>query len=228
MKINNHIRSIYQKKGLKITWSYLLITEETEKLVMGKPSNEDLNAGLVLQTFSKQNNSFQDDDEDEENSYLRKTFMQHYVLIKDFNKFMYNQTKHKERKHFCMYCLQCFSREDVLNEYKNNCISINGKQPQDPCKMSYGSCKLIGYQIWVYMTIHQFTFGNSSINRVVSKTADETTAVGMAGKSLPHCVGLIIFRALSDCNKGLFAAKTACRFAGEWIPISTNRRHNRA
>ena len=22
----------------------------------------------------------------------------HYVLIKDFNKFMYNQTKHKERK----------------------------------------------------------------------------------------------------------------------------------
>ena len=106
----------------------LLINEETEKLVMGKPSNEDLSAGLVLQTFSKQNNSFQDGDEDEENSYLRKTFMQHYVLIKDFNKFMYNQTKHKERKHFCMYCLQCFSQEDVLTEHKNNCISINGKQ----------------------------------------------------------------------------------------------------
>ena len=29
----------------------------------------------------------------------------HYVLIKDFNAFMYNQSKHKERKHFCMYCL---------------------------------------------------------------------------------------------------------------------------
>ena len=29
----------------------------------------------------------------------------HYVLIKDFDKFMYNQSKHKERKHFCMYCL---------------------------------------------------------------------------------------------------------------------------
>ena len=27
-----------------------------------------------------------------------------------------------------MYCLQCFSREDVLTEHKNNCISINGKQ----------------------------------------------------------------------------------------------------
>ena len=26
----------------------------------------------------------------------------HYVLIKDFNRLMRNQTKHKERKHFCM------------------------------------------------------------------------------------------------------------------------------
>ena len=52
----------------------------------------------------------------------------HYVLIKDFNKFMYNQTKHEHRKYFCMHCLQCFSREDVLTEHKNNCILINGKQ----------------------------------------------------------------------------------------------------
>jgi len=37
----------------------------------------------------------------------------HYVLIKDFNKFMYNQTKHKERKH--SVCIACnFS---VLKEY---------------------------------------------------------------------------------------------------------------
>ena len=94
----------------------LLITGETEELIMGKPTNEDWNAGLVLKTFQ------------EENSYLRKTFAKHYVLIKDFNKFMYNQTKHEHRKYFCMYCLQCFSREDVLAEHKNNCISINGKQ----------------------------------------------------------------------------------------------------
>ena len=52
----------------------------------------------------------------------------HYVLIKDFNKFMFRQNKHEHKKHFCMYCLQCFSREDVLTEHKNNCISINGKQ----------------------------------------------------------------------------------------------------
>ena len=52
----------------------------------------------------------------------------HYVLIKDFNKFMYNQTKHKERKHFCMHCLQCFSSERVLTNHKDNCIQVNGTQ----------------------------------------------------------------------------------------------------
>ena len=52
----------------------------------------------------------------------------HYVLIKDFNKFMFSQTKHEHKKYFCMNCLQCFSREDVLTEHKNNCLSINGKQ----------------------------------------------------------------------------------------------------
>ena len=52
----------------------------------------------------------------------------HYVLIKDFNKFKYNQTKHKEKKHFCMHCLQCFSSERVLTNHKEICIQINGTQ----------------------------------------------------------------------------------------------------
>ena len=34
---------------------------------------------------------------------ITKDEKRHYVLIKDFNMFMYNQSKHKERKHFCMY-----------------------------------------------------------------------------------------------------------------------------
>ena len=52
----------------------------------------------------------------------------HYVLIEDFNKFMFNKTKHKESKHFCMHCLQCFSSERVLNNHKDNCIQVNGTQ----------------------------------------------------------------------------------------------------
>ena len=52
----------------------------------------------------------------------------HYVLIKDFNAFMYNQTKHKNKKHFCMYCLQCFSSESILVKHTNNCLTISGAQ----------------------------------------------------------------------------------------------------
>ena len=53
---------------------------------------------------------------------------QHYVLIKDFNAFMYDQTKRKNKKHFCMYCLQCFSSERILANHVNNCLTSNGNQ----------------------------------------------------------------------------------------------------
>ena len=38
-----------------------------------------------------------------------------YVLIKDFNTFMYDHILHHEKKHFCRYCLQAFSTEEILN-----------------------------------------------------------------------------------------------------------------
>ena len=59
---------------------------------------------------------------------ITKVEKQHYVLIKDFNKMMYNKTKHKQRKHFCMFCLQCFSADKILEKHKSNCMVINGQQ----------------------------------------------------------------------------------------------------
>ena len=59
---------------------------------------------------------------------ITKDKKKYYVLIKDFNVFMYNQSKHKERKHFSMYCLQCFSSEAILANHVNNCLTINGAQ----------------------------------------------------------------------------------------------------
>ena len=52
----------------------------------------------------------------------------HYILINDFNSFMYNQSKHKERKHFCMHCLHFFSSERILSNHIKNCLMINGNQ----------------------------------------------------------------------------------------------------
>ena len=59
---------------------------------------------------------------------ITKDEKRHYVLIRDFNRFMYNQSKHKERKHFCMYCLQYFSPESISSKHVSNCLTINGKQ----------------------------------------------------------------------------------------------------
>ena len=52
----------------------------------------------------------------------------HYVLIKDFNSFMFKQTEHKSKKNFSMNCLQCFSSKEVLDAHRKDCIVINGKQ----------------------------------------------------------------------------------------------------
>lgn len=70
------------------------------------------------------------EDVDRKKSYMKKkkAFVDHYVLIKDFNKFMSNKIKREHRKHFCMYCLQCFTSEDILNKHKTACIATYGKQ----------------------------------------------------------------------------------------------------
>ena len=52
----------------------------------------------------------------------------HYVCIKDFDKFMFHKTKHKNKKWFCRSFLQCFSSKNVLIKFRENCLSVNGKQ----------------------------------------------------------------------------------------------------
>ena len=66
----------------------------------------------------------------------------HYVHITDFNRFMFSKTKNKNEKYFSRYCLQCFSSEKVLQEHKNVCLKINGKQI---VKLRNGSIKLKNY-----------------------------------------------------------------------------------
>ena len=52
----------------------------------------------------------------------------HYVYIEDFNRFMCNKTKNRNKKYFCKCCLQCFSSEKDLIVHGENCLIINGKQ----------------------------------------------------------------------------------------------------
>ena len=100
----------------------LLIPSEKEELVMGVPTDFDIRNNLVDRNYIHK------DVNGKTVSFLRKTYVNHYILIKDFNTFMFNQTKHKEKKNFCMYCLQQFSTLEVLNKHKTDCMVINGKQ----------------------------------------------------------------------------------------------------
>ena len=59
---------------------------------------------------------------------ISNNFVYHYVYIKDFNRLMFNKTKHRGKKYFYKDFLQCFSNEKILNEHKENCLMINGKQ----------------------------------------------------------------------------------------------------
>ena len=55
-------------------------------------------------------------------------YKRHYVLIKDFNTLMYDHILHRGRKHFCRYCLQDFSTEEILKRHIKDFFKINGIQ----------------------------------------------------------------------------------------------------
>ena len=52
----------------------------------------------------------------------------HYAIIIDYRTFMYDHTLHREKNHFCRYCLQAFSTEEILKSHINDCSKINSKQ----------------------------------------------------------------------------------------------------
>ena len=59
----------------------------------------------------------------------------HYIWIKDFNKLMNSQSKHKDKLFFCYYCLQHFTSENILKKHAEGCLKINGtKKVKMPCK----------------------------------------------------------------------------------------------
>ena len=62
----------------------------------------------------------------------------YWICIKNFNRFVFNKTKHKAKKHFCRYCFQYFSSDRFLNKHKEICLKINGKQS---AKLESGTIK---------------------------------------------------------------------------------------
>ena len=58
----------------------------------------------------------------------RRSRKSHYVLIKNFNRFMYDHSLYRGRKHFCPYCLDAVITEETLIGHIKDCFKINGKK----------------------------------------------------------------------------------------------------
>ena len=63
----------------------------------------------------------------------------HYVLIKNFNRFMSSFTKYHGRKYFCLRCLHCCSSERTYKIHREDCLLLNGTQA---IKMPPGGSKI--------------------------------------------------------------------------------------
>ena len=55
---------------------------------------------------------------------IEKAGKLHYTWIKDLNRLLYDQSKHRERKYFCERCLHGYTREDLLEAHKPDCRGI--------------------------------------------------------------------------------------------------------
>ena len=54
-------------------------------------------------------------------------YKDHISLIKDLNKYLHGNNKHKNKTYFCSRCLNSFISEENLNNHKNLCLKYNKK-----------------------------------------------------------------------------------------------------
>ena len=95
----------------------------------------------------------------------------HYVFIKDFNRLMYSKTKHKDRKHFCMSCLQNFTTKEILNNHRERCLLINDTQA---VKYETGVIKFKNYGKQIPMTFKIYADTECFLKRTKIKEGEHT------------------------------------------------------
>ena len=66
----------------------------------------------------------------------------HYTWIKNLNRLLYDQNKHREQKHFCERCLHGYKREDLLEAHRPECKGIGqtAVRASSPFRTTTSSC----------------------------------------------------------------------------------------
>ena len=65
-----------------------------------------------------------------------------HIMYTDFDRFMFSETKSKNKKYFYKNYLQCFSNKNVLAEHDKICLKINNGKLQN-YKVALWNLKII-------------------------------------------------------------------------------------
>ena len=65
---------------------------------------------------------------DHENDLNLFYYKDHICLIKDINKYLFRNNRHKSKKYFSIRCLLSSKTQENLNKHKDLCIKYNKKK----------------------------------------------------------------------------------------------------
>ena len=54
-------------------------------------------------------------------------YMNHICIVRDINKYLFRNNREKNKKYFCVRCLNSFISQKNLNKHKNLCVKYNTK-----------------------------------------------------------------------------------------------------
>ena len=85
---------------------------------------------------------------------------------------MFSKTKHEDKKHFCMSCLQNVSTKEILNNHKKQCLLINDCQ-----EVNYesGIIKFTNYNKEILIIFKKYADTECFLKRTKIKEGEHTT-----------------------------------------------------
>lgn len=66
---------------------------------------------------------------------------QHYCCVKRVSALLFDQSKNRKAKHYCVMCLTGFLREDLLENHKKYCNSLVSATPKESLKITAAMSK---------------------------------------------------------------------------------------
>ena len=110
---------------------------------------------------------------------------------------MYSKTNHKDRKHFCMACLQNFITKEILNNHRERCLLINETQA---VKYETGTIKFKNFDKQILIPFKIYADSGCFNKRVNINTSGYTK---LYQKHVPNSI-----RAKLVCNDDRFTLPT--------------------